>query len=342
MRSSVSSRCIRDYDTGRLFFCSCFARPRHHKLCLNLQQYHSMTVAASANPLPGRSFWKKLSDVLSLIRFSHTVFALPFALLAALLAWRDVPFQWKHLLGILLCMVFARSAAMAFNRLVDRNYDARNPRTAQRHIPAGILSPLFVSLFTLACAGLFVLSTGLFLPNPWPLRLSIPVMLFLLGYSYAKRWTSLCHYWLSAALMLSPIATDLALTGTISAASIWLAGVIFFWVGGFDILYATQDADFDREQKLHSLPVRLGTKKALRLAFVSHFLTVICLCGFWQAAGLGLVFLAGVIAVGLLLAYEHWLVRPEDLTRVNLAFFHVNAIISLGLLLLGAIDLWLA
>lgn len=286
--------------------------------------------------------WQKLCDVLSLIRFSHTVFALPFALLAALLAWQETPFEWKQLAGILLCMVFARAAAMAFNRLVDRDYDARNPRTERRHLPAGILTPRFVGLFTLACSGLFILTTCLFLPNPWPLRLSVPVLLFLLGYSYAKRWTSFCHYWLSAALMLSPMATCLALTGTISPASAWLAGVIFFWVGGFDILYATQDVDFDREQKLHSLPVRLGVRGSLRLALCSHLLTMICLFGFWQAAGLGTIFLIGIIAVCLLLAYEHWLVRPDNLTRVNTAFFHVNAVISLGLLILGAIDLWIS
>lgn len=286
--------------------------------------------------------WQKLCDVLSLIRFSHTVFALPFALLAALLAWQETPFEWKQLAGILLCMVFARAAAMAFNRFVDRDYDARNPRTERRHLPAGILTPRFVGLFTLACSGLFILTTCLFLPNPWPLRLSVPVLLFLLGYSYAKRWTSFCHYWLSAALMLSPMATCLALTGTISPASAWLAGVIFFWVGGFDILYATQDVDFDREQKLHSLPVRLGVRGSLRLALCSHLLTMICLFGFWQAAGLGTIFLIGIIAVCLLLAYEHWLVRPDNLTRVNTAFFHVNAVISLGLLILGAIDLWIS
>jgi len=288
-----------------------------------------------------RTFGQKFADLLGLIRFSHTVFALPFALLAALLAWRETPFYPRQLLGILLCMVFARAAAMAFNRLVDRHYDARNPRTAGRHLPAGILSVPFVAAFTLICVALFLFSTLLFLPNPWPLRLSVPVIVFLLGYSYAKRWTAFCHYWLSAALMLSPMATCLALTGTISPASAWLAGVIFFWVGGFDILYATQDVDFDREQKLHSLPARWGIHFALRLAMASHLLTVLCLFAFWKAADLGPLFLVAAIAVALLLAYEHWLVRPDDLTRVNTAFFNVNSIISLGLLVVGAMDLWL-
>lgn len=290
---------------------------------------------------PSASLWQKLTDVLGMIRFSHTVFALPFALLAAVLAWRDTPFQWVHLVGILLCMVFARSAAMAFNRLVDRKIDQANPRTAQRHIPAGRLSPIFVGLFTLVCSVLFCASTLLFLPNPWPLRLSVPVLLFVLGYSYTKRWTSLCHYWLSAALMLSPIATWIAITGTVSWIPVSLAAVIFFWVGGFDILYATQDVEFDRSQNLNSLPVRLGVRNALRLAMVSHFLTIVSLFVFWQVAGLGWLFLAGIICVSLLLIYEHALVRPDNLERVNIAFFHVNAVISIGILVVGAADVWL-
>jgi len=295
----------------------------------------------NSTTLGRNSFWQKLTEVLGLIRFSHTVFALPFALLAALLAWQQTPFRIQQLIGILLCMVFARAAAMAFNRLVDRHYDAGNPRTASRHLPAGRLSPLFVSLFTISCVGLFVLSTLLFLPNPWPLRLSLPVILFLLGYSYAKRWTAFCHYWLSAALMLSPIATWIALTGTVTWVPVCLAAVIFFWVGGFDILYATQDMVFDQSQQLKSLPVMLGVNASLRLAMFSHLLTVICLFVFWFVAGLGPLFLLSVIAVGILLAYEHWLVRPGDLTRVNMAFFNVNAVISLGLLIVGAMDLWL-
>lgn len=290
---------------------------------------------------PSATLWQKLTDVLGMIRFSHTVFALPFALLAAVLAWREAPFHWIHLLGILLCMVFARSAAMAFNRLVDRKIDEANPRTAKRHIPAGRLSPMFVGLFTLVCSALFCACTLLFLPNPWPLRLSVPVLLFVLGYSYTKRWTSLCHYWLSAALMLSPIATWIAITGSISWIPVSLAAVIFFWVGGFDILYATQDAEFDRTQKLNSIPVRFGVRNALRLAKVSHLLTIVSLFIFWQVSGLGWIFLAGIICVSLLLIYEHALVRPDNLDRVNLAFFHVNAVISIGILLIGVLDVWL-
>ena len=194
-------------------------------------------------------------EFLSLIRFSHTIFALPFALLAAVLAWRVAEFQWRDLLGVLLCMVFARSAAMAFNRFVDHRIDAENPRTAGRHLPSGRLGRRAVLAFILASSAGFVASTLLFLPNTWPLVLSGPVLAFLLGYSYAKRFTRWCHYWLSAALMLSPIAAYLAITGTVTVTPLLLAAVIFFWVGGFDILYACQDADFDRERGLWSARV---------------------------------------------------------------------------------------
>lgn len=283
----------------------------------------------------------RLRHFLGLIRFSHTVFALPFALLSAVLAWRETPFRGRDLAGILLCMVLARSAAMAFNRLIDRRIDAANPRTAGRHLPAGLLSTASVGTFTLLCSLGFVAATLLFLPNRWPLRLAIPVLLFLLGYSYAKRFTSWCHYWLAAALMLSPIAAWIAITGSLAAPPLLLAAAVFFWVGGFDILYACQDAEFDRSRGLFSVPARFGVRTALWFAAVSHALAAACLFGLWYAAGLGPVFLFGVVAVTVLLAYEHRLVRPDDLTRVNVAFFQVNAVISLGLLAVGLIDLWL-
>lgn len=282
----------------------------------------------------------RIRHLLELIRFSHTLFALPFALLSGLLAWRETPFRWRDLLGILLCMVFARSAAMAFNRLTDHRLDAANPRTAGRHLPAGILSTRSVALFTILCAAGFVGSTLLFLPNVWPLWLSVPVLGFLLGYSYAKRWTQFCHYWLSAALMLSPVAVWIALTGTVAGTPVILGLVIFFWVGGFDVIYACQDADVDLAQGLHSIPARWGVPAALRIAFVSHLLTIAGLFGLWWVAGLGNIFLGGCVLISLLLLYQHWLVRPDDLTRVNIAFFNVNVVVSVGVLLLGAVDLW--
>lgn len=283
----------------------------------------------------------RLRHFLGLIRFSHTLFALPFAILSAVLAWRETPFRWQDFVGILLCMVFARSAAMAFNRLVDRELDASNPRTATRHLPAGLLSASAVRGFTLATSVAFVASTLLFWPNPWPLILALPVLLFLLGYSYAKRFTNWCHYWLAAALMLSPIAAWIAITGTLDWTPVLLAAVVFFWVGGFDILYACQDVEFDRERGLFSVPARFGVRTALWIAAVSHAIAVVALLGLWYVATLGPVFLLGTVAVAALLIYEHSLVRPDDLSRVNLAFFHINAVISLGLLVLGLVDLWL-
>lgn len=332
---------------------------------------------------------------LSLIRFSHTLFALPFALLAALMAWRIqaidqsesqlLPYhigaaseggtelfwhetyvevggrrywlnwmttskfliRWQELVGILLCMVFARSAAMAFNRLADRKLDAMNPRTAGRHLPAGVLGFAQVAAFAAACCIGFVASTLLFLPNRLPLYLSVPVLLLLGGYSYAKRFTALAHFWLGAALALSPIAAWIAIRGEIIIQrpadllpAVALAGAVLAWVAGFDVIYACQDADFDREAGLHSIPVRLGVAGALRLAAACHFATIVLLaCLPLVYPPFGWVWLVGVAAVAGLLVYEHALVRPDDLARVNTAFFNVNAIISLGLLAVGAIDL---
>ncbi len=286
--------------------------------------------------------WTRVRRYLELIRFSHTVFALPFALFATVLAWRIVPFRVADLAGLLLCMVFARSASMGFNRIADRHLDAKNPRTARRHLPAGLLTVSAVTAFTVFCAAGFIASTLLFLPNRLPVLLSVPVLAFLLGYSYAKRWTALCHYWLAAALMLSPIAAWIALTGTIAWPPVLLGLAVFFWVGGFDIIYACQDVEFDRAHRLYSVPARWGVERALRLSALSHFATVLFLVALWAAVPMGPLFLAAVIGVAALLLYEHWLVRPLDIARINTAFFNVNAIISLGLLLVAVVDLWFA
>ena len=287
----------------------------------------------------------RVRRLLELIRFSHTIFALPFALLAAALAWRDEPFRWPDLAGILLGMVFARSAAMAFNRLADRDIDAANPRTAARHLPAGLLRTGTVWAFTLFCCGGFVASTLLFLdrdpPNPWPLVLCGPVLLFVLGYSLTKRFTSLAHFWLGAALMLAPVAAWIAVKGlTDMAVPLLLGGAVLFWVAGFDILYACQDAAFDRERGLHSVPARFGIRASLRIAAACHAAMFALLVGLSLASPhLGDVFLAGLGAVGVLLVYEHALVRADDLSRVNRAFFHVNGVISVGLLVLVLVQL---
>ncbi len=283
--------------------------------------------------------------LLELIRFSHTIFAMPFAVLAAALAWKDEPARWQDSVGIILCMVFARSAAMAFNRVVDRRIDAANPRTAARHLPAGTLSVGVVWVFTVACSAAFVASTLLFYvrepENPWPLYGSVPVLLFILGYSLAKRFTSLAHFWLGAALMLAPVAAWIAVKGlTDMTVPLLLGGAVAFWVGGFDILYACQDAKFDKEAGLHSVPARFGIVKSLRIAAACHCVMFGLLVGLYFASPhLGVVFLAGLGAVGTLLVYEHRLVRPDDLTQVNRAFFHVNGVISLGLLAVVLVQL---
>ena len=283
--------------------------------------------------------------LLELIRFSHTVFALPFALLAAALAWTDEPFRRQDCVGVLLCMVFARSAAMAFNRVVDRKIDAANPRTAARHLPAGTLGVGAVWAFTLLCCAGFVASTLLFTArepsNPWPLYLCGPTLLFVLGYSLAKRFTSLAHFWLGGALMLAPVAAWVAIRGfTDMAVPLLLGGAVAFWVAGFDILYACQDAAFDQDAGLHSVPARFGVPTSLRIAAACHAIMFGLLAGLYFASPhLGAVFLAGLAAVGALLVYEHRLVRADDLTRVNRAFFHVNGVISLGLLAVVLVQL---
>jgi 4-hydroxybenzoate polyprenyltransferase len=292
---------------------------------------------------------KTFRHFLELIRFSHTIFALPFALLAAVMAWQLTPFRWPALVGILLCMVTARSFAMAANRLADRKLDADNPRTAGRHLPAGILSVASVRLFASLSAVGFIAATLLFLPNRLPLYLSVPVLAFLAGYSYAKRFTSLAHFWLGAALALSPVAAWIAIRGDAVLANpadllpaLVLGGAVLTWVAGFDIIYACQDFESDKRAKLHSVPVRLGVAGALRLAAACHLGTVALLaCLPLVYPPLGGLYWAGIAAVALLLLYEHSLVRPDDLSRVNLAFFRVNAVISLGLFALGCLDLLL-
>jgi 4-hydroxybenzoate polyprenyltransferase len=292
---------------------------------------------------------KIIRHFLEMIRFSHTLFALPFALLAAVMAWQITPFRWRDLFGILLCMVTARSFAMATNRLADRRIDAVNPRTAGRHLPAGVLSVAGVYIFAVACGLTFVFSTLLFLPNVQPMYLAGWVLLFVGGYSFAKRFTSLAHFWLGTALALSPVAAWIAIRGEAVATipvdllpAIVLGAAVLTWVAGFDMIYACQDFDADRRAKLHSVPVRFGIVGALRLAAFCHFLAV----GFLAFLPLvfpafGWVYLTGVAAVAALLVYEHRLVRPDDLSRVNTAFFRVNAIISLGLFAVASIDLLL-
>jgi len=290
-----------------------------------------------------------LSQLLAMIRFSHTLFALPFALLAAAMAWAanarsepPIAFRWLDLVGIVVCMVFARSAAMAFNRLADRRLDGLNPRTERRHLPAGQLSVGSVVLFTAICSLGFVVGTLLFLPgNPIPLYASVPVLGFLFAYSYAKRFTLLSHFWLGAALMLAPLAAWVAVRGEVFAAPpIILGAAVMLWVAGFDIIYACQDVDFDVQMRLRSVPARFGAANSLRIAAMCH-LGMICLLTALPPVykEFGKIYITGVAVIAGLLVYEHSLVRPDDLNRVNRAFFHVNAVVSVGLLVIGVVDL---
>lgn len=268
----------------------------------------------------------------------------------------NIEFNWLHLVAIIICMVGARSAAMAFNRLVDRFIDAENPRTAERHLPAGKLSVTSVWLFTLVSGLVFFAGNALFLPNYLPLVLSVPVLLILLGYSYTKRFTTLAHFWLGLALMLAPICAWIAIRGLIVienpedlAPAVVLGMAVLFWVAGFDMIYACQDFDYDAKKKLNSIPVMLGIRGALRLAAVCHalmlgLLILLPLLGRWCGPELGLGYVYGltVVVVAGLLIYEHSLVRADDLTRVNIAFFNVNSIVSIGLFVAGTVDLlWL-
>jgi 4-hydroxybenzoate polyprenyltransferase len=292
--------------------------------------------------------FRRVGQFLEMIRFSHTLFALPFALLAAIMAWVEnarssppVAFRWLDLAGILACMVFARGAAMAFNRIADRQLDAINPRTQTRHLPAGAISVVGAAVFTGICSLGFVAGTLMFLPRNWiPFYASPAVLLFLMGYSYAKRFTLLSHFWLGAALMLAPVAAWVAIRAEIAIAPLVLGGAVLFWVAGFDIIYACQDFVFDVKMRLRSIPAQFGVAAALKIAAFCHLAMVVLLLMLPLAYPFfGRIYLTGIAAIAGLLFYEHWIVRPDDLTRVNRAFFHVNAVVSVGLLVIGAVDL---
>lgn len=310
---------------------------------------------------------QQIRALLEMIRFSHTLFAMPFAILSSIMAW-SIPapasngestgvasftggFHWQQLVGILLCMVFARSAAMAFNRLVDRRIDAGNPRTRNRHLVTGELSVGSVGVFTIVCSACFVVSTLVFLPNRWPMYLSVPVLLVLMLYSYTKRFTSLAHFWLGVSLMLAPVCAWIAIRGQWLVAypldlapAMMLGCAVLLWVSGFDIIYACQDESFDRQAKLHSVPSRFGTRGALRIAAICHATMFVVLAAwpvYCPQLGLGPIYYVGVTAVAGLLIYEHQLVRPDDLGRVNTAFFSVNVVVSVGLLVIVSLDVLL-
>lgn len=271
---------------------------------------------------------------LSLIKFSHTVFALPFALVGYFLGIHTTGHsaEWSILGLVVLCMVFARSAAMAFNRYADMHIDAKNARTKTREIPAGVISPNAALLFVIISSALFIATT--YFINPLCFYLSPVALAVILGYSYTKRFTAFSHFVLGLGLALAPVGAYLAVTGHFDLIPILLGAVVLLWVGGFDIIYALQDVSFDVQNKLHSIPVWLGTAGALRLSSIVHLLSALILLTLaillpksYTQLGI-LLYLGTFIFVGLLW-YQHRLVKPNDLSRVNLAFFTTNGIASI-------------
>jgi 4-hydroxybenzoate polyprenyltransferase len=274
-----------------------------------------------------------MKNYLSLIKFSHTVFALPFALVGFFLAnYLEGQTPSLYILFfILLCMVFARSAAMAFNRYLDRDIDAKNPRTTVREIPAGVISAKSALWFVILNSLAFVLATGFI--NPLCFALSPVALLVVLGYSYTKRFTALCHFVLGLGLSLAPIGAYLAVTGHFDVLPVLFSVVVFLWVSGFDIIYALQDEDFDKSLNLNSIPVLLGRKGALQLSNIVHLVCALVMVYAvyrvnTEGASFGIVHIIGAsVFIGLLI-YQHTLVKENDLSKVNLAFFTTNGIAS--------------
>jgi 4-hydroxybenzoate polyprenyltransferase len=291
----------------------------------------------------------KLTKLLCMIKFSHTVFAMPFAVLATFLAadgGKGGFCGWGKLGLIVLCMVFARSVAMTFNRLADVKIDAANPRTAGREIVSGAICSKQAWLFLLACAAGFVLSTACFriaYGNPWPLYLSVPVLGFICSYSYTKRFTWLCHFWLGASLMLSPVSAWVAVCPpegqVVSAAALILGGAVLFWTAGFDIIYACQDVEVDRRDRLYSVPARLGVSTALWISRTCHSFAVMLFLLLYVEVGLGVVYYGAVLVVALLLVVEHLIVRGGRMKHITMAFATINGIISILLALAAILDI---
>ena len=279
---------------------------------------------------------RKLHITLDMIKFEHTIFALPFAFIGALLARKGLPTLWQ--IGwIVAAMVGARSAAMAFNRIADAHYDKLNPRTSGRALPRGTLSVQFAVIFTIAMSGLFIFSA-------WELNslcfyLSFPTLVILLSYSYTKRFTSLSHIVLGFSVGCAPLAAWLAIRGQFAWPPVLLSASVMFWVAGFDLIYALQDVEFDRTAKLFSLPSKWGIGPALRISTLFHSATIILLSATAFLSGLGWMAFAGIAIVAGILYWEHQIVTPQDLSRINVAFFNLNGYVSILLLLTFAGDI---
>ena len=275
---------------------------------------------------------------LSLVTFSHTIFALPFALLSAVLAAGGLPEAGK-LLWILVAMVGARSSAMAFNRIVDRDVDAVNPRTARREIPSGAVSVPAAAAFCAFSAGIFV-AAAWFL-NPLCFALSPVALAIVLGYSFTKRLSALSHLALGLGLAIAPVGAWIAVTGRFAATPVALGLSVLFWVAGFDVIYSLQDEAFDRANGLFSLPARLGARRALDFSTIFHAVSLVLLYGVFVLSEGGPLFGAGVVLAGIFLVRQHILVSPKDLSRVDAAFFTANGWLSVAVFLCGALDVLL-
>jgi 4-hydroxybenzoate polyprenyltransferase len=263
-----------------------------------------------------------------MIKFSHTVFALPFALAAAAIAARGHGITVGRLVAIVVAMVGARTAAMGFNRIADRHIDARNPRTAGRELPTGKVSLASATVLTLASMVLFVGAAAWL--GPLCLGLSPVALALVLGYSYTKRFTWLCHLFLGLAIAAGPGGAWIAVRGDVAAPALWLMLAVATWIGGFDILYALADRDFDRSAGLHSIPARFGVRGALVTSGLLHVVTIAAMVMLARAGGLGAIYLAGVAVIAGILVWEHAIVRPGDLSRLNIAFFNLNGYVSVA------------
>jgi len=288
-------------------------------------------------------FWKRLRLTLEMIKFEHSIFALPFALTGALLAWREGGLSvsdvlWK-LLWIVIAMVGARSAAMAFNRVVDADIDARNPRTRSRHLPSGLLSNTFAWGFVVISALVFLLAARQL--NTLCFRLAPVALGIVFFYSFTKRFTSFSHLVLSFSLGIAPAAAWIAIRASLDPRILFLTAAVTFWTAGFDVIYACQDYEFDVEAGLFSLPRRLGMAGALAVAKFLHVAMIGCLLALVWTLHLGVLAVAGIAAVAGLLIYEHSLVKPDDLSRVDAAFFTMNGYVSVLFFLFWAADIFL-
>jgi len=271
------------------------------------------------------ALFRNLKTTLEMIKWEHSIFALPFALCGAMLAAGGLP-AWHQLAWIIIAMISARSAAMAFNRLADASIDAANPRTATRALPVGQLTPAFVSVFVLVSSGIFILAASQL--NHLTLLLSPVALAVILVYSYTKRFTRWSHLFLGFALGIAPAAAWIAIRGSLDPRILLLTAAVTFWVGGFDVIYACQDHEYDCNHGLHSLPRYLGIRNALVIARVFHLVMLGLLVALVVTFGLGKLAVVGVIAVAALLLYEHLLVRHDDLSKLNAAFFTMNGVIS--------------